>query len=120
MTTGNLKGADVSLDERALETSLPEGWESVVLEDLASHRKGKKPKRLEDNLWQGSVPYIDIEAFENGNIRRYADPDTSVLVDEGDVVVVWDGARCGYAGRVPVHGALGSTLMNIKPSIIVP
>jgi len=39
---------------------------------------------------------------------------------EGDVVVVWDGARFGHVGRVPVHGALGSTLMNIKPIMIDP
>jgi type I restriction enzyme S subunit len=120
MMTANLNVDDSSLKEQATGAGLPEGWETVALQQLVSHKKGKKPKKLGADKWQGTVPYIDIEAFETGHIRRYADPETSVLVDEGDVVVVWDGARCGHAGRVPVHGALGSTLMNIQPISINP
>jgi len=118
MTTANLNAPKVSLDDQAIDPSLPEGWSSTVLQNIVSYKKGKKPKRLEKDLWQWAVPYIDIEAFEKGNIRRYADPDSSVLVNEGDVVVVWDGARCGHVGKVPKHGALGSTLMTIKPIMI--
>lgn len=120
MTTANLNAPKVSLDDQAIDPSLPEGWRSAVLRNIVSYKKGKKPKSLEKNLWQWAVPYIDIEAFEKGNIRRYADPDSSVLVNEGDVVVVWDGARCGHVGKVPKHGALGSTLMTIKPIMINP
>jgi len=118
MTTANLNAPKVSLDDQAIDPSLPKGWRSAVLRNIVSYKKGKKPKRLEKDLWQWAVPYIDIEAFEKGNIRRYADPDSSVLVNEGDVVVVWDGARCGHVGKVPKHGALGSTLMTIKPIMI--
>jgi type I restriction enzyme S subunit len=120
MMTANLNVDDSSLKEQAIGAGLPEGWETVALQELVSRKKGKKPKKLGEHKWQGSVPYIDIEAFETRDIRRYADPDTSVLVDKGDVVVVWDGARCGHVGKVPVHGALGSTLMNIKPIMINP
>ena len=96
---------------QATDSILPAGWKSAVLRDLLLHRKGKKPKRLDDAQWRGSVPYIDIEAFETGRIRKYADPDSSVLVQNGDVIAVWDGARCGHVGKVPRRGALGSTLM---------
>lgn len=120
MTTVHLNLDDPHLDEQAIDPVLPEGWESMALQKVVSHKKGKKPKRLEEEKWEGAVPYIDIEAFETRHIKRYADPDSSVLVNEGDVVVVWDGARFGHVGRVPVHGALGSTLMNIKPIMIDP
>jgi len=73
---------------------------------------------LEKTDWGGAVPYIDIEAFEMGRIRKYADPDSSVIVEGGDVVVVWDGARCGYAGKAPARGALGSTLMALKSTSV--
>ena len=83
---------------------LPEGWESTSLKTLATLRKGKKPNRLDTYAWLGAIPYIDIEAFERGNIRRYADPESSALVDEGDIIVVWDGARCGHVGKAPKNG----------------
>jgi len=99
---------------------LPEGWESTSLKTLATLRKGKKPNRLDTDAWLGAIPYIDIEAFERGNIRRYADPESSALVDEGDIIVVWDGARCGHVGKAPKTGALGSTLGVIQPILAHP
>jgi hypothetical protein len=42
------------------------------------------------------------------------------LVDEGEIIMVWDGARCGHAGKVPESGALGSTLGIISPILIHP
>jgi len=118
MTTANTNRVYTILNNQEIVSNLPEGWGSADLKEIAFYKKGKKPKKLEKHKWQDAVPYIDIEAFETENIRRYANPDSSILVDKGDVVVVWDGARCGHVGKVPVHGALGSTLMNIKPIMI--
>jgi len=99
---------------------LPEGWESTSLKTVATLRKGKKPYKVDKTTWPGAVPYIDIEAFEKGNIRRYADQKSSALVNEGDIIVVWDGARCGHVGKTPERGALGSTLGTIQPILIHP
>lgn len=60
------------------------------------------------------MPYVDIKAFEKGIVERYTDGDKSVLCDEGEVIIVWDGARCGYVGKA-IKGALGSTLALIRP-----
>jgi type I restriction enzyme S subunit len=87
---------------------------------FATLRKGKKPNRLDETSWLGAIPYIDIEAFERGNIRRYADAESSALVDKGEIIIVWDGARCGHVGKAPKNGALGSTLGIIKPILIHP
>ncbi len=118
MTAANSHGIEINAGDQATDSDLPEGWESIVLRALVTQRKGKKPKKLNETPWQGAVPYIDIEAFEMRNIRRYADPASSVLVDAGDVLVVWDGARCGHVGMAPAYGALGSTLMTINPILI--
>ena len=95
------------------DVEIAEGWVAVPLRDVADSRKGKKPLQVRDRSWPEAVPYVDIEMLETGNPRRYADPKSSVLVKAGDVVVVWDGARCGLARRVPMDGSLGSTLAKI-------
>ena len=105
-------------DQQLVGNDLPEGWASTSLRSLVTWRKGKKPDTLREASWPGAVPYIDIQAFEKGNIRRYADPSSSVLVDADDIVVVWDGARCGHVGKSPTIGALGSTLGTIKPDFV--
>ncbi len=99
---------------------LPEGWESTLLSEVLNSRKGKRPARIGNECQENWVPYIDIEAFENGVIRRYADPASSTYVRNGSVVIVWDGARCGLVGRTPCDGALGSTLAVLEPQGISP
>jgi len=113
MKANNRNNGDFISVSEATDSILPVSWNSALLRDTLLHRKGKKPKRLEDAKWDGSVPYIDIEAFETGRIRKYADPDSSVIIEEGDVIIVWDGARCGLVGKAPARGALGSTLMAL-------
>ena len=106
--------------QRLHNGEMPEGWESIPLKMVATLRKGKKPHKVDKTPWPGAIPYIDIKAFEKGNIRRYADPKSSTLVDEDEIIIVWDGARCGHAGKVPKSGALGSTLGIIQPILIHP
>jgi len=109
-----------NLIKKVSSDELSEGWDTTSLGSLATLGKGKKPNKLDQFPWQGAVPYIDIEAFEKGNIRRYADPGSSLLVDAGDVLVVWDGARCGHVGKARTRGALGSTLATLKPILVHP
>lgn len=98
------------------KSELPEGWISSPLINLVLKKKGKKPSLLAEEKWTESVPYLDIKAFESGIIRQYADINSSVLTSKGDILVVWDGARCGLIGKAPVDGAIGSTLMHLSQS----
>ena len=72
---------------------LPEGWVTTSLRSVVHNWKGKKPKILKEETFPEAVPYIDIKAFESGEIRRYADTDTSVITKKGDIlmarVVAW-------------------------------
>ncbi len=108
--------ATSGLPEELAGGHLPEGWVFAPLRDIATSRKGKRPSRLTQVSPDGAVPYIDIAAFETGLARQYAEPEASVLVEQGDLLVVWDGARCGLAGMAPKRGALGSTLAVLKPT----
>jgi len=93
---------------------LPKGWEIVRLQDMVSYVKGKKPRILSNVYKEGLVPYIDIKAFEKGKIRQYADVESSKLLKEDDILVVWDGARSGLVG-IGRTGAIGSTIASLTP-----
>jgi type I restriction enzyme S subunit len=69
---------------------------------------------MPDTPIDGTVPYIDIEAFESGMIRRYAGRDTATIVRPGELLIVWDGARCDLVGITPFEGSLGSTLAALR------
>ncbi|MCB5285237.1 MAG: restriction endonuclease subunit S [Candidatus Cloacimonetes bacterium] len=89
-------------------------WPTAKLHKIVKSKKGKKPKLLDVKQFPGSVEYIDIEAFEKGIIKQYADVASSNLCVETDILVVWDGARFGLIGSSQ-KGAIGSTLMCLSP-----
>lgn len=89
-------------------------WESKKLKDVVKYQKGKKPKILSDTYFENSVPYLDIHAFEKGVVRQYADIESSNLVDETSIGVVWDGARSGWVTKGQ-KGAIGSTIAKLSP-----
>ncbi len=94
-----------------------EHWVEIPLEKLVLYKKGKKPKVLSPEVFHNSVPYINIEAFETGAIRQFADIHTSNTCKKDDILVVWDGARFGLTGKEQ-EGAIGSTIMCLSPILI--
>lgn len=99
------------------DLNIPGNWKKISLGEIVVSKKGKKPKIQEENEFEGSVPYLDIKAFEKKEIRRYADKSSSIEIDENDIAIVWDGSRSGWVGK-GMKGALGSTLVKIKSFII--
>lgn len=63
-----------------------------------------------------SLPYLDIEAIEQGHVKQYADRYSSVHSTEKDIFVVWDGGRNGLILRGK-KGAVGSTIICLTPLI---
>jgi type I restriction enzyme S subunit len=107
----------VSNQRSAEQNGCPLSWLNISLDNVVLYGKGKKPKTLSKKQINGMVPYIDIKAFEKGIIDEYADRESSKIIDEEDVLVVWDGARFGLTG-FGMKGAAGSTLMVLKPLLI--
>ncbi|QPK62883.1 restriction endonuclease subunit S [Methylomonas sp. LL1] len=98
---------------------LPKSWVVVKLGDFVVSEKGKKPKS-ESNIENSThlLPYVDIQAFEEGVIKSWTDGVGCRLCFESDFLMVWDGSRSGLVGK-GVNGALGSTLVRINfPSMV--
>ena len=75
--------------------------------------KGKKPKHVSKiQTSEFSIPYVNIKAFEQGEIDEYTDGAGCVICEDGDFLMVWDGSRSGYVGKA-IKGALGSTLVKL-------
>ncbi|HRN73310.1 MAG TPA: restriction endonuclease subunit S [Ginsengibacter sp.] len=102
------------------EREIPGGWVIERLGDFVFYQKGKKPKNIsknKDSIYH--LPYVNIKAFEQNLIDEYTDGEGCVICDNGDFLMVWDGARSGYIGKA-IHGALGSTLVKINfPGIVL-
>lgn len=84
------------------------------LSEIARSTKGKKPKSVSKEKTEGfEIPYVDIKAFDKGIIDNFTDGENCTFCKPDDVLIVWDGARCGFVGR-GVEGAIGSTLAKIS------
>ena len=80
---------------------------------IAHIMKGKKPLHQIDHPQDGYMPYVDIEAFETGNIKTYADGEKCLPCKAGEILIVCDGSRSGFVGRA-IDGYVGSTLAVIS------
>lgn len=89
-------------------------YPTYKLSEIARSTKGKKPKSVSKEKTDGfEIPYVDIKAFEKGIVDNYTDGENCTFCNPDDVLIVWDGARCGFVGR-GVEGAIGSTLAKIS------
>ena len=112
MTEGKIKRdkplAEIAEEEKPFE--LPLGWNWVRNGALLSLRKGKNPKTLSEQPI--GKPYLDIEALDRHQIRRYSDETQVVLCSSSDILVVCDGSRSGLVLQGK-DGIVGSTLAVI-------
>ena len=99
---------------RADSKTLPNHWDVIKLGTYVEKEKGKKPRNQSASQSGAYVlPYIDIEAFEQGIIKSWTDGKGCRICKASDLLMVWDGSRSGLVGR-GMDGALGSTLMRIN------
>lgn len=90
-------------------------WIECKLKDLVQYSKGKKPSILvNEKIDNDYKPYINIKAFEKGIIEEYSNDAKANYCVDGDLLMVWDGARAGLVGKAK-NGLIGSTLMKIEP-----
>ena len=106
----------VAVAQNETPFELPEGWAFTRNGALFGLKKGKVPKDLSES--EGSIPYLDIEALDRGNIRRHTNDDKAPKSTEEDILVVCDGSRSGLVldGK---NGAIGSTLSVIETPLII-
>lgn len=95
------------------ETDLPDNWTKTTLREILTSIKGKKPKKLGEKDDFFNIPYISIKSFEKGIFEHFTDGENCRICNKEDILMVWDGARCGLVGT-GVYGAIGSTLAKLN------
>ncbi len=95
-----------------MENNLKQGWVECCLGDILTAKKGKKPASVINEPKEGYVPYILIDEMEGKPIRTYTNDPKVSIIDESEVLLVWDGSigKCGSG----IKGAIGSTLVGLK------
>lgn len=101
-----------SKEIKSVNTSkYPSTWNPVKTKDIITLRKGKNPKDLSEQIKR--FPYLDIEALDRNNIRRWSDDEKVPMCTSNDILVVCDGSRSGLILQGS-NGILGSTLAIIQ------
>jgi type I restriction enzyme S subunit len=95
-----------------MENNIKQGWVECSLGDILTAKKGKKPTSVINDPKEGYVPYILIDEMEGKPIRTYTNDPKVSIIDESEVLLVWDGSigKCGSG----MKGAIGSTLVGLK------
>ena len=89
----------------------------IPFSEIVTTQKGKNPLVKSKEKMGGYIPYIDIKAFEQGIFETYTDGNKCLLCDDGDILLVWDGARAGLVGTA-YKGAVSSTLVKIDVPLV--
>ena len=87
--------------------------ELIELGTLLKIEKGKKPLSQSTEYCDGMLPYVDIQAFEKGEVSSYTDGKKCLSCEDGDILIVCDGSRSGLVGKA-IKGYVGSTLARIS------
>jgi type I restriction enzyme S subunit len=107
----NFKGTSVG--------KIPSEWEIKKLVEVINYVKGRKPKKLHDRkAFETLLPYLTAEYMRGLEEPKWCNPledQKLVRVEEGDVIMIWDGS---YAGHVftGFNGILASTMIRIVPN----
>jgi type I restriction enzyme, S subunit len=82
---------------------------------ITKYVKGKVPKLLFENPSDETLPYLSPDYLRGkANPEFYAEPsDRIVEVDDGEVIVLWDGSNAGEI-FISKKGILGSTMVKLE------
>lgn len=94
---------------------IPAEWKQTQLKYITSISKGRKAKEDYQDFKDGMIPYLSMEYLRNQTESPsyvYADDSSIVLVDEKDLLILWDGSKAGEIVKAK-NGALSSTMGKI-------
>jgi type I restriction enzyme, S subunit len=92
---------------------IPVEWEAKRFRFLANLQKGRKPEENTESANNG-LPYLTMD-FLRGQEEptRYAPAQESVVVDDGEILLLWDGANAGEFVKGS-KGILSSTMAKVS------
>lgn len=90
---------------------IPKGWEIFEFREFFKFVKGKKPKIIEKNKFEGSYKYLTIDVLNN-NSFLYCTNEKVIEATSQNVLMVMDGASSGvtFFGQ---SGIVASTLAKL-------
>lgn len=94
---------------------IPNTWGKTQLKFIAAISKGRKPRVDFEEFQDGMVPYLSMEFLRSQTespVYVYADSPEIVLVEEEDLLILWDGSKAGEIVKAK-KGALSSTMGKI-------
>lgn len=94
---------------------IPYEWSQTQLKYISSISKGKKAKEDYQDFKEGMIPYLSMEYLRNQTESPsfvFEDDSNVVLVDENDLLILWDGSKAGEIVKAK-KGALSSTMGKI-------
>ena len=91
---------------------IPSHWDKKSLRYSFDIQKGKIPKILLEESGENLLPYLSTGVLRTGIVNEYCDKTEGVLVEEGDLLILWDGSKSGeiFLGKV---GILSSTMSKM-------
>ncbi len=91
---------------------VPSGWRAVQFTDICEFQKGKTPDQTYFEYQDGLLPYITVEFLDGKNTGYVLKKRNSIVCENGDVLMLMDGARSGLVFRGK-RGVVGSTFARI-------
>jgi type I restriction enzyme, S subunit len=92
---------------------IPKEWIVTNFGELCQYQKGKKPSKVENEKSKGFLPYLSTQYLRENGSHNFAEISKDVVtVNEGDLVLLWDGSNAGefFQGK---EGILSSTMVRI-------
>ncbi len=93
---------------------IPKDWEVVKLGEAIEFVKGKKPGEMTEEYKENCLPYLSTEYLRENKIAKFVKHlNDVVLVNDGDLILLWDGSNAGefFLGK---RGVLSSTMVKLE------
>jgi len=93
---------------------IPKEWEVVRLGQVLTYIKGKKPEKMVEEYREDYLPYLSTDYLRENKTTRFAKPSNdTIVVDDGDLILLWDGSNAGefFFGK---RGIVSSTMAKIE------
>jgi len=96
---------------------IPREWKLLKLSLVVDKVKGKKPEdTCKDNTYE-CLPYLEAQVLRGIEAPKYVKPQNGIVVEPGDVVLIWDGSYAGEVFLVKERGVLASTMVKLVPKL---
>lgn len=93
---------------------IPSHWNKKRFSYSFNVQKGKIPKSLSDENNSDSFPYLSMGVLRGEEPKEFSNENDLVVVNEGDIGLLWDGSNSGEIVKINQTGILSSTVSHLS------